>query len=57
MAQLLTVLLGDHVRHVDLPVAGFGPHAASGRALVGIPLVLIVIGDVVHDEGLVLRVH
>lgn len=57
MAQLLTVLLGDHVRHIDLPVAGFGPHAASGRALVGIPLVLIVIGDVVHDEGLVLRVH
>lgn len=57
MIPVLTVMSGDGVGNVDLPVAGLAPHAAAGGAGVGVSLVCIVVSDVIHDEGLVLRVH
>lgn len=48
---------GDDVGHVDFSVTGFGPHAAAGGAGVSVPLVLMVVGDVIDDQGLVLSVH
>lgn len=57
MAQSLTVMCGDDVGHVDLSVSGFAPHAALGGAAIGVSLALVVIGNIVHDQGLLLRTH
>lgn len=54
---VLTVMVGDHVGHVDFSIGGFGPHAAPRRALVGVPLLFRVVGDVVDDQRLVLATH
>lgn len=48
---------GNDVGHIDLPIVRFAPHAATGGALIGVPLIFIVISDVIHDDGLVLCVH
>lgn len=50
-------MCGDDVRHVDLSIAGLSPHAAAGGAGISVPLVFIVISNVIHHQGLVLRTH
>lgn len=54
---LLTVMSGDDVMHVHLPIGRLPPHATTGRAGILISLISVVIRDVVDDEGLVLPVH
>lgn len=55
--MVLTVLVGDDVGHIDSAVAGLGPHAAARCAGVGVPLSLVDVGDVIHNQGLVAGMH
>lgn len=48
---------GDDVGDVDLPIRRLAPHAAAGRAGIGVPLVFAVVGDVVDDQRLVGSAH
>lgn len=57
MTERLTEVRGDDVGHVDLSVARLAPHAAVGRAGIGVPLAFADVGDVVDDQGLARRAH
>lgn len=57
MTERLTEVRGDDVGHVHLSVGRLAPHAALGRAGIGVPLAFAVIGDVVDDQGLAWCAH
>lgn len=52
-----TVVIGDHVGDVNFSVCRFGPQAAARGALICVPLILILVGDIIYYKGLILRVH
>ena len=55
--QSLTVMWGDGVGHVYVSISRPGPHAAVADARITVSLILMVIGDVIYDEGLILPTH
>lgn len=54
---MLTVMRGNDVGDVDLPIGRLAPHAAAGRAGISISLVFTVVGDVIDDQRLIGSAH
>lgn len=54
---MLTVMRGNDVGDVDLPIRRLAPHAAARCAGISISLAFTVVGDVVDDQRLVGSAH
>lgn len=50
----LTEVVADIVGHVDFPITGLWPHAATRGARVSVPVILVVHGDVIQQLGLII---
>lgn len=54
---MLTVMRGNDVGDVDLPIGRLAPHAAAGCAGISVSLVFTLVGDVIDDQRLIGSAH